>query len=87
MAKLREIVRMQPYRAVERQRLVLLLLALSFFFKLDYTLKFNIGFYRYKGSIHYRNQISAITDTIGRIFPSAVEFITNLVTLATFKGT
>ena len=78
---------MQPYRAAERQRLVLLLLALSFFFKLDHTLKFTIGFYRYKGLIHYQNQISAITDTIGRIFPLVVEFITNLVTLATFKGT
>jgi hypothetical protein len=86
MAKLREIVRMQPHGAAERQRLVLSLLASSFFFELDCAPKFDAGFYRCEGSIRCRNQIGAITDTIGRIFPSAVEFVTDSVTLATFEG-
>ena len=77
---------MQPYRAAERQRLVLSLLASSFFFKLNYALKFNIGFYKYKESIRCQNQIGAITNTISYIFSLVIEFITNLVTLATFKG-
>ena len=86
IAKLRKIVQMQPYGAAERQRLILSLLVLSFFFKLDYVLKFNRGFYRCEGLIRCRNQISTITDTISCMFSAAMEFITNLGSIATFKG-